>query len=198
LSEILDLRFLLHLARETVADPRSGAAEVLRLAPPRPAVWLAFALMIVVSLFLGEAVGLLVGLPEDGPLTGRSPIALGLIQGAFLFLIVHAITHIGRLFGGTGGFDGALVLMTWLQFIFLLVQLVQLAAMLLVPPLAGLITIAALGLFFWLLVNFIAVLHGFTSTLQVFVMTMLSFVGLIFILSVVLSILGVTFDTGGV
>jgi len=189
LSEILDLRFLLHLARETVADPRSGAAEVLRLAPPRPAVWLAFALMIVVSLFLGEAVGLLVGLPEDGPLTGRSPIALGLIQGAFLFLIVHAITHIGRLFGGTGGFDGALVLMTWLQFIFLLVQL---------PPLAGLITIAALGLFFWLLVNFIAVLHGFTSTLQVFVMTMLSFVGLIFILSVVLSILGVTFDTGGV
>ncbi len=198
MHEMLDLRFLVRHARATIMDPRAGAAEVLRLAPPRAALWLGFALMVVASLIMGELVGLLVGMPEEGPLTGQSAIALGLIQGAFLFVIVHAITQIGRLFGGTGEFDDALALITWLQFIFLLVQVVQLAAMVLVPPLAGLITIAALALFFWLLVNFIAVMHGFSSVGQVFLMTLVSFVALIFALSLVLAVLGITFDTGGV
>jgi hypothetical protein len=197
MSELMDLRFLLGHARATITDPRAGAAEILRLMPPRPVLWMGFALMVVGSLFLGEIVTLIVGLPEDGPLTGQSPMALGLLQAAFLFLTVHAITYIGRLFGGTGGFDGALALMTWLQFIFLLVQVVQLVAMIVLPPLAGLITLVALGLFFWLLVNFIAELHGFTSVGQVFVMTLVSFVGLIFVLSLVLAILGITFETGG-
>lgn len=198
MSEILDLRFLLRLARETIQDPKAGATEVLVRMPPRPALWLAFCLMVVISLILGEVVALFVGMPEDGPFTSQTPMVLGLLQGAMLFLVVHAITHIGRMFGGTGTFDGALALITWLQFIFLLVQLAQLAAIVLIPPVAGLITIVALGLFFWLLVNFIAVLHGFASIGRVFVMTMLSFVGMLFVLSVVLSVLGITFETGGV
>ena len=51
-----------------------------------------------------------------------------------------------------------------------------------------------LSLFFWLLVNFIAVLHGFQSTGMVFVMTIVSFITIIFVLSIVLTILGVTFE----
>jgi hypothetical protein len=42
------------------------------------------------------------------------------------------------------------------------------------PPLAGLITIIAIALYIWLLVNFIAVLHGFTSLGMVFVATLMS------------------------
>ena len=49
------------------------------------------------------------------------------------------------------------------------VQIVQIVAMLLVPPLFGLVTIAALVIFMWLLVNFTMALHGFASALKVVV-----------------------------
>ncbi|GAB5445983.1 YIP1 family protein [Gymnodinialimonas sp.] len=196
MSEILDLRFLTKLAFETLRDPRQGAETALRLAPPRPALWLAFSLMITLSLMMGEVVTLIAAPPEAGPLTGQSALALGLLQAAFLFLMVFAVTHIGRGFGGTGTFDGALALITWLQFVFFLLQLLQLVLLLIAPPLAAIVTILAIGLFLWVLVNFITVLHGFQSVGMVFVMTIVSFIGILFALSIVLTILGVTLDTG--
>ena len=105
--------------------------------------------------------------------------------------MVFAIAHIGRMFGGVGSFEGALALMTWLQFVFLIVQGVQLAVMVLIPSILGIVSILAIGLFFWLLVNFITVLHGFTSVGTVFVMTLLSFVTLLFALSLVLAMMGI-------
>lgn len=201
MSDLLDLRFLIKLAVDTIRDPKEGAGTALRIAPPRPALWLAFALMITLSLMMGEVVTLIAGPPEAGPnanpLMGQSALALGLLQGAFLFLMVFAITHIGRAFGGKGAFDGALALITWLQFVFFLLQLVQLVLLLIAPPFAAMVTVVAIGLFFWVLVNFIAVLHGFQSVGMVFVMTLVSFIGILFALSIVLTILGVTLDTGG-
>jgi len=105
--------------------------------------------------------------------------------------MMHAIHRIGRAFGGTGRFEEAMLLVIWLQFIFILVQLVQVLAFTLLPGLAAIITILALGLFFWLLTNFIAVLHGFTSLGMVFVATILSLIGIIFAMSLVLALLGV-------
>jgi hypothetical protein len=201
MTQMLSLGPLLRLARDTISDPREGATTVLSFAPPRQALWLMFALVVVLSLIMGELVALVSDLPDDGALTGpyqQSTLILGLLQGVFLFVMVHAITHIGRMFGGTGRFEEALLLMIWLQFIFLCVQVVQLVALLVIPPMAVLITILALGLFLWLLVNFIAVLHGFTSLGMVFVMTILSAFAIIFLLSVVLSILGITTGTGPV
>lgn len=198
MSDILDIRFLLRLARDTVSDPQGGAAEVLRLAPARPALHLCFALVVVGSLILGEIVALLVPLPEAGPLSGQSALALGLLQAVFLYMAAYAIAHVGRMFGGSGTFDGALALITWLQFIFLLVQLVQLVVLFLMPPIAGIVTILAIGLFFWLLVNFITELHGFISLGMVSVMTMVSLVVILFVVSLVLGILGLTFEAGNV
>lgn len=192
MSDLTDPRYLLNLAALSIRTPKDGAAEVLRIAPERPILWMAFALMVVCSLIMGEIVAMLFPAAAEGPLTGQSSLVLGLMQGAFLFLTVHAITYIGRLCGGTGDFDGALALMTWLQFVFLLIQLAQLALLLISPPLAGLMTLLAIGLFFWLLVNFIAVLHEFESVGMVFFMTLVSFVSIVFTLSIILTILGLT------
>ena len=46
-------------------------------------------------------------------------------------------------------------------------------------------------LFFWLLTNFVAELHGFGSLVQVFLMIILSIISIAFVLSVVLSIIGI-------
>lgn len=197
MTHLMSMGNLLRMARDTVANPREGAETLLALGLPRQALWLAFALVVVLSMMMGDLLYLLAGMPEEGALTGPlagSPLAAGLLQGAFLFLMAHAITHIGRACGGTGRFDEALTLVVWLQFIFICVQVLQLVAVLVVPPMAGLITILAIGLFFWLLVNFIATLHGFLSLSSVFLMTLLSGFVILFVLSLTLTLLGITFE----
>ncbi|WP_224814945.1 Yip1 family protein [Hasllibacter sp. MH4015] len=191
MTDVTSLRYLVPLAVHTIRDPKSGAEAILALNLPRAALYLAFSLVVVGSLMLGEVVTMIAPPVEEGPLTGRSALALGLMQAAILFVAVHAITQIGRIFDGHGTFDGALALITWLQFIFLGVQLVQLVLMIVLPPFAPMISVIAIGLFFWLLVNFIATLHGFSSVGMVFVMTLVSFIGILFTLSLVLTILGV-------
>ena len=196
MSDLMQPGQLLRMARQTVSNPRDGAAVILKLHLPMRALWLAFGLVIVLSMFLGEAVALLMGPPDQAAMPPEmmvSPITMGVIQAAFLFLVAHGIARIGQLFGGSGDFQGALALIVWLQFIFLVVQVIQLAAMLVVPPVAGLITILAMGLFFWLLVNFIATLHGFSSLGLIFVMTILTAFGFVFVLSLVLMMLGLGF-----
>ncbi|MEM7724251.1 MAG: hypothetical protein AAF376_18050 [Pseudomonadota bacterium] len=84
-TNMLSLNALLRLARDTVSNPQEGASTVLSFAPPMRALWLMFALVVVLSLFLGEVVLLVSGPLEEGPLTGAysSPLALGLIQAAY-------------------------------------------------------------------------------------------------------------------
>jgi hypothetical protein len=193
MTDILTLGNLLRLVRETVANPREGATTVLSFAPERQALWLMFALVIVLSLLMRELVAFFMGFPLDGPITGpmqSSTLMLGLVMAGFLYLTMHAVHRIGRFFGGTGSFEEAALLVIWLQFILICVQVIQIAALFIMPPLAGLITIAAIGLYVWLLVNFIAVLHGFSSLGMVFVATLLSAFALLFAFSVVLSLLG--------
>ena len=42
------------MARDTVSNPREGAETVLALGLPRQALWLAFALVVVLSMLLGD------------------------------------------------------------------------------------------------------------------------------------------------
>lgn len=198
MTHLLSLGSLLRLARDTVSNPREGAETILSLGLPRQALWLSFGLVIVLSMILGDLLYLLAGIAQQGPLTGPmggSPVVIGLLQAAFLYMMTHAITQIGGLFGGTGRFEEALTLVIWLQFIFICVQVVQLVVVVVLPSVAGLITILALGLFLWLLVNFIAALHGFTSLGLVFAMTIVSAFAILFTLSLILTLLGITFGT---
>jgi hypothetical protein len=202
MTHLLSLGPLLRLARETVTNPREGAETILSLGVPRQALWLAFALVVVLSMILGDVLYLIADVPQDvaqdepltGPIVG-SPIVLGLLQAAFLYMMAQAITRIGQAFGGSGQFEEAMTLVVWLQFIFILVQLVQLVAVLVLPFAAGFVTVLAVGLFLWLLVNFIATVHGFTSLGVVFAMTIVSAFAILFVLSLLLTMLGITFGT---
>lgn len=199
MTDLMNIGQLLRMARDTVSNPRDGASTILRLGLPMQALWLAFALVIVLSMLLGELVVVVMGAPDPNAMGGAmtaSPIVMGVIQGGFLVLVAHGMARIGQLFGGTGDFMGALALVVWLQFIFLVVQLLQLVALLILPPLAGLVTILAMGLFFWLLVNFIATLHGFQSLGLIFVATILTAFGFIFVMSLVLTVIGISFGAG--
>jgi hypothetical protein len=76
----------------------------------------------------------------------NSPIVLGLVMAGFLFITIHAVHRIGGFFGGTGSFEEAALLVIWLQFILICVQVIQIVTLFVLPPLAGLITIVAIAL----------------------------------------------------
>ena len=80
------------MARDTVLTkpPAKGPRRCWALGLPRQgALWLAFALVIVLSMLLGDLLYLLAGLPDDGALTGPlagSPVAGGAhCRGPFSF-----------------------------------------------------------------------------------------------------------------
>lgn len=187
------LKDVLGLVYETITNPREGASTVLNFAPPRDAIWTMLALVVVLSVLLAQSTSLLFsnGAPETGPFS-MTPLVLGMVQGGLLIVMVYATYWIGKGFGGTGSFEETMLLITWLQFILVCLQVAQTLALLLLPPLAGLIGIAALVLFFWLLVNFVAILHGFTSLGMVFVGIILSFFGVGFGLALILTMIGLT------
>lgn len=190
----LSLQTLLPMVWRTITNPREGAEEVLALGVPREALWTILFLVLVLSIILGQITTLLVatatGTDVSGPLA--NPIVTGVLQLALLLITIFAIFRIGRSFGGTGSLDEAILLVAWLQFIMVCVQVVQTGLMLVMPPLASLVGIAGLVLFMWLLTNFVAVIHGFRSLGLVFVMILVSMFVLAFILSVLLTIVGVT------
>jgi hypothetical protein len=156
---------IMGLARLTLNDPRAGTRALLGLDVPLPARTAGLLLMAVSSALLLH-LGFLILPIGDDPLAGfmrASPLRTALIQWLILAGTVLCIYRIGRAFGGRGSLPDALLVVVWLQVIMLAVQLVQLAAMILVPPLAGLVNLGGLILFFWLLTSFIAELHGFQS-----------------------------------
>lgn len=185
---------VLALAGRTVQNPREGASEVLSLGLPRDALWTAVALVVVLSILLSQFSALMMGASGAAPMAGIriSPVMGGLVQLGLLVGMAAAIHLVGRAMGGSGSFPEALLLMAWLQFIMICVQVVQLLAILVIPPLTGIIFILGLVLFLWLLTNFVAVLHGFRSLAQVFVMILVTAFAIAFFLSLVLTILGVT------
>jgi hypothetical protein len=190
----LTLQTLLPMVWRTITNPREGAEEVLALGVPRQALWTILLLVLVLSIILGQITTLLVataaGVTVQGPLA--NPMITGILQLVLLVVAIYAIHFIGRSMGGKGSIDEAILLVAWLQFVMVCIQVVQTGLMLILPPLASIVGIVGLVLFMWLLTNFIAVIHGFRSLGQVFVMILISMFVMAFILSILLTLFGVT------
>lgn len=156
---------IVDLARQSLEDPRAGARRLLAMGVPLPARTAGLLLMAVASALLMH-LGFLLLPPANAPMTEfmmASPFRAAVIQWLILAASVLLIHRIGRAWGGTGGFADALLIVVWLQVIMLGVQVVQLLAMVLLPSIAGVVNLAGLVLFFWLMTSFVAELHGFTS-----------------------------------
>jgi hypothetical protein len=188
----LNLPLLMALVRETLARPREAGLRVLRMDMPDDGRWLAFVLVVVLSVILGQVSILLMG--EGG--FGGSLLVMAVFQSSVLLALVVGVQGIGRMAGGRGSFPDTLVLITWLQFVMLVFQIVQIVVLLVVPPLFGVITILSLLVFLRTLTTFVQVLHGFESFLKTGAAVMLSFFGIAMAMAIVLSILG--FAPGGV
>lgn len=205
MTAITDLGDLMRLARLSLAEPRAAAQVLLHAPLPREALWMMFCLVVVAAMLFAQLNAIFIeaaGVPQLGadapnpPPMMISPLAQGILQGLVLGGVAMAVHRLGRLFGGDGDFDGALMLVTFHQFIFILVQAATVVISMIFPPFAFVALLVATGLFFWILVNFIAELHGFTSLLAVFGVVIVAAAILYFILLRVILSLGLVATIG--
>ena len=194
----LHLPTLLRHAVGSLSAPRDEARWVMSHDMPRIARWETLLLIVVISVFLARISMFLVPAQGDivmAPLM-MNPFMVGIIQMSSLVLMVFAIYWVGRAMGGVGGFGNTILVVAWIQFVMVCLQVIQTVSMVLVPPLAGMISMAGFVLFFWLLTNFIAELHGFVSLGRVFLVIILTTVGFAFGLSLILTMIGVSMIPG--
>lgn len=176
----------------TLRAPRQAAAMLIALNPPRQARVLALGVVVVLSAVLGtlaEIVFAFVTKVDLGPT--QSPVPLAMMQGALLVYGAGMVTFMGRQLGGQGRFADALLLVAWIEFVLILGQVVQMLVMVFFPLVAVLATLALVGLMFWLLVNFVAVLHGFTNLFAVGAGVIAGFIASALLAGIVLVSLGV-------
>ena len=98
---------------------------------------------------------------------------------------------VGRWRGGRGELADSVILVAWLQFIQLLIVVVQLVVLVALPVLAPIVEVGAVLIFLWLLVNFVAEMHGFRSLGMVFLGIVLTFVLAVFGMTILLMLIGV-------
>lgn len=191
--------FLMRMVVETLRAPRRGAAMILNFGFAPMVGWMALLLMAVASTVLTH-ISFAMMAPEAREVWGAamgSPIRTAMLQWVVLLISVHAIHKVGRKMGGTGSLNGAVVLVAWLQFILLCVQIAQLVTQAVVPPFSDMLGILGLVLFLWLMTNFVAELHGFTSLAMTFVGIFLTLLAASVVLAVVFALLIGDPATGG-
>lgn len=184
------------LIRQTFADPRGAAERLMRLDLPAPVLWEALALVVALSVVTAQVTTIFIGgaAAPEAEMMGNffaNPLLMGAVQGAILVIMVFAVHIIGRAMGGMGRFEDAIALVAWLQFLLVCLQVAQTFVGFLSPALSGLVGLAGIVLFFWLLTQFVMALHGFESAAMVFVMIMVSLLGITFAISMVLTFLGI-------
>lgn len=166
----ISARAIFDLVVLSVQNPRSAARYILSVGVPDQARWL-LALFVSISSVVLTYVGINLLPPAQNAfmmLAMSSPVRTAILQTAFLLITVIGVHRIGRWRGGKGDFADSLLLVGWVQFILLCLQAVQLAALIVLPPLSEMIGIIGLVVSLWMLTHFIAELHGFQSAGRVF------------------------------
>lgn len=161
---------LMQAARFTIQDPRAAARALMEMRLPMSVRWLAFGVVVTGSSLM-TVLAIQFSSAGGDPAVAQvlsQPIALAMMQGVVMLVFAQLMARVGQMAGGMGGFPDALLLLTWVQVILMLVQVVQIVLEFVLPSVADLLGLLGLGLMFWLVTHFVAELHGFQSLGAVF------------------------------
>ncbi len=190
----LNIASLIKDAVDTVGDPREGARKIMAYDMERRQRWetlLLIAVLSAVFAYISIWLSTSVTEPQLNDVARTNPFVLGLSQIFVLVVMVFAIHLIGRMAGGEGSLDNAILLVAWLQFVLICLQILQIIAALFIPFIAVLIGLVGLFIVFRLLTVFIAELHGFRSTVSVFIGVLIVMIVLAAVLSFVFGVFGI-------
>ena len=162
---------LTRLTLDTPRDPKSVAEHLLRLGLLRPQIISLFAVSVclsVISLFVSN-----VSMNGDNPFV--IVVGPGLVMGPlpvaimiFVMTLVSALasSRIGRMFGGQGDFNALLIVMSWLQWMQFVFQMLSTLLSFISIALSGLASLVIFVLTLWIFVAMVDRAHGFESALK--------------------------------
>ena len=178
---------LRELVRLSFAEPENGFRAVQALTLPITARWMLLGVAVLAGVVLAYILPVMTGQAEEM----FAPFTFAIGQAGFNILAVLLLDRVGRMFGGTGSFEDAVLLVGWLQLLMAGLQGVQLLVMLVLPPLGALVLIVAIAAFFWMFSGFTCALHGFESRFMVLMAAFGTLFAVAFVVSLVMIILGV-------
>ncbi|WP_420863423.1 Yip1 family protein [Algirhabdus cladophorae] len=186
------------LLNQTLRDPREGANTLLALGIPREALWPMAILVVIIGALISGTGEVISPTQIEGMegITVPSPWILALIQFGALVISIFALFWMGRALDGQGSLDETILLMTWLQAVWLAGQMGVLVIAIVIPSLAVLLLIV-FGLYMiWCMIVFIDVLHRLNSIGKAAMMLGLTVGAILLGMAVFLSLIGVG-STGG-
>ena len=145
------MNFISNLLWLSLTNPTEAGAHILALRLNLSAALSAFAVTIIIAVVLMFALS---GFQPTTVLPGFAPMApvvLVAIMGLGTFGLVGCIWLAARAFGGSGRFSDGILVFAWIQILQVGLQIVQTALMVISVTFAGLISIFATGLLFWIL-----------------------------------------------
>jgi hypothetical protein len=186
-----DLPALLNRARATVQDPRAGARRILALNLPLNVAAMALVIIGILTGLLAAVVSMMAASAgaQPAPFVPQTPLQWAVLQTFALFILAGLMAAVGRAFGGIGTFSQAVALLAWAEFIILIVQVAQFAALIVMPPLSAILALVQIGLTFYLIAHFIAEMHGFSSVIKVFFGILGTGFAIVFALSVLVAMI---------
>lgn len=168
-----------------IREPRAAAADVLALGIPREALVPGLFAVVAISVILNSISEAL----APSPFVIITPFQMTVLLSVMMVAFSFAVAKTGQFMGGLGTFQDSLLLMIFLQAIFLPAVAVQIVLFMLVPALAGLFILAVMIFLTWVHVNFIAALHGFPTLGKAFGVLLMSVVLTFFVLMFVAPLL---------
>ncbi len=162
---------LTRLTLDTPRDPKSVAEHLLGFGLLRPQIISLFAVSVclsVISLFVSN-----VSMNGDNPFV--IVVGPGLVMGPlpvaimiFVMTLVSALasSRIGRMFGGQGDFNALLIVMSWLQWMQFVFQMLSTLLSFVSIALSGLASLVIFVLTLWIFVAMVDRAHGFESALK--------------------------------
>ncbi|MFN3525062.1 MAG: Yip1 family protein [Paracoccus sp. (in: a-proteobacteria)] len=175
------------LIRLTFRAPEQAAHLLMAQDWPMSVRWMGLLLAVSVSGLLAWVSVQLYPVSTDDTVAvfaiSQQPLVLAGFQVVAIVVGAALMSGVGRMFGGQGRFEDALLLAVWIETILLLVQVAQIVLSLVLPAFGGLLGILSIALFLWLTVQFTKALHGFTSGPKILLVIFATLLALGFVLS---------------
>ena len=175
----------------SVKNPARAARRLIDFRITRQMLWSGLILMAILNTLMQQLSNFLI--PGPSLLPGITDVAfiyfIFVIGG--LVSIVFAIYFVGRTFGGRGSVSDVMIVIIWLQFLRLLVQVLVLFFLFFKLPTLSLLVVLAGTIFgFWILIHFVNQAHSFESLGKSVLILAASFGGLLVAWSLVASLVG--------
>jgi hypothetical protein len=179
------------LAVLSLRSPRDAAAVLIGWQLPRSVIWTALALVCCCNAIFAGLSEMLFPAPVGMmPPILLNPLMLFLLLTGGLVVSVHILLWAGRAVGGQGALEDVAVVLTWLQALRVVAQVILLVLLIVSPTLAGLFSITVMFMGLWIMANFIAQALSFDTAWKAFGLMVALTVGFMFGVIVLLLITG--------